>query len=121
MVYIRGMPIVNIRSLPPKDLNIVPAMMAEIRDEGAKALGCETSNVWVTFESLAAYLPENSHPPIVTIKAQAGRTMEQRTKFVSAVANGVAHGLSIPAKNVWIHYEEMSPEDIWFNKSWGRT
>jgi len=123
------MPIIFIKSLPPANLGTIPEMISEIRASGAKALRCPESNVWVVFQPVqpayyvqaddpAIYPNDKTHPPLILVKAQSGRSMADKEAFVRAVATAVAHGLSISSKNVWIHYEEMQPQDIWFDGRW---
>ena len=125
------MPIILINSLPPSDTNVIPEMLKNVRNSGAEALQCSQDNVWVMFQPVeprsyiygieSAFHPnDNTHPPIVTIKAQGGRSPKIREAFVKAVAGSVGKGLSISPENVWIHYQEMKPQDIWFKGGWGR-
>lgn len=123
------MPLLIIHSLPPADPSAVAPMLVDIRDSGARALRCSTDNVWVMFhalppgcylqgEALADTPRERTHPPVVLAKMQAGRTREEIDAFVSAVAAAVARGLSVPSENVWVHYDEMRSEDVWFGGRW---
>lgn len=103
-------------------------MLEEVQSEGAKSLGCALDNVWVMFHPVESehYLhrgrvatPEpNSHPPVVIIRANTGRPPEIRKAFARAVAQSIGRGLSIPAEQVWIHYQEMRLEDVWFQEHW---
>ena len=123
------MPLVTILSLPPADSGVISRMIADVRDTGAHTLRCPPSNIWVIFQpvlpgyyvqgSESAALPqEKTHPPVVVIRAQTGRSPEEREAFVIAVADAVGRGLSVPSKNVWIHYQEMKPQDVWFEGRW---
>jgi phenylpyruvate tautomerase PptA (4-oxalocrotonate tautomerase family) len=123
-------PLLIIHSLPPADPGAVPRMIVDVRDAGARALGCPTSNIWVMFHALppgcylqgdgaAASTPQaTTHPPVVIARAQVGRTPAERSSFVAAVAAAVGRGLSVPAENVWIYYDEMRSEDVWFGGRW---
>jgi phenylpyruvate tautomerase PptA (4-oxalocrotonate tautomerase family) len=125
------MPLIVIHSLPPPDPNMIPSMLVEIRDAGAAALGCSPSNIWVMFcavppgcyvqglEQADAPRP-TSHPPCVIVRAQVGRQPEERTAFVAAIAATVGETLGVPADNVWIHYQEMRSEDVWFGSRWAK-
>ncbi len=103
-------------------------MLSEIQDTGAEALQCARENIWVTFQELLSdcYLQDktaqrpqkNSHPPIVIVRAQVGRTAAQKETFVRGISKAVARGLLIAEGNVWIHYQEISPNDVWFNEQW---
>lgn len=119
------MPLVTINSLPPTDSEAVPRMIADVRDSGAKALGCPASNIWVIFQPVppgyyaqdggpASVPQKKTHPPVVVVRAQAGRSSIARKAFVTAIAAAVGKGLSVPITNVWIHYQEMQPQDVWF-------
>jgi phenylpyruvate tautomerase PptA (4-oxalocrotonate tautomerase family) len=124
-------PLLIIHSLPPADPDIVPQMLAELRDEGARAFRCSPNNIWVMFNAIppGAYvqglLPasspqEASHPPCVIIRVQSGRGPEERDALVRATAAVLGRRLSVPIENVWIHYQEMRPEDVWFGGRWSR-
>jgi phenylpyruvate tautomerase PptA (4-oxalocrotonate tautomerase family) len=124
------MPLVSIHSLPPSDVARIESLIVDVRDSGAAALRCSPSNIWVMFHALppgqyvqgegapAMRLDASSHPPVVIIRAQAGRTREERTALVASVAAAVARGLGVPADNVWVHYQEMRSEDVWFGGHW---
>jgi phenylpyruvate tautomerase PptA (4-oxalocrotonate tautomerase family) len=125
------MPLLIIHSLAPADPTAIPRMIADVRDVGARALDCATSNIWVMFHAvppgyyvqgdIAADTPQQStHPPVVIARAQVGRTLAEREAFVSAVAAAVGRGLSVPAENVWIYYDEMRSEDVWFGGAWAK-
>ena len=116
------MPIVNISSLPPPDSKAIPRMIADVQRAGAQALNCELSNIWVMFQPVqpGQYLKDGdpTPPPVVIVKAQSGRTHQQKEAFVGAIAVVIAEGLSVPSKKVWIHYQEMAPQDVWFEGRW---
>jgi phenylpyruvate tautomerase PptA (4-oxalocrotonate tautomerase family) len=125
------MPLIVIHSLPPADPSVIPSMLGEIRDAGAAALGCPPSNIWVMFSAIPpgwyvqgperAEVPQPaSHPPCVIVRAQVGRQPEERTAFVAAIAATVGAGLGVPPDNVWIHYQEMRSEDVWFGGRWAK-
>jgi phenylpyruvate tautomerase PptA (4-oxalocrotonate tautomerase family) len=123
------MPLLIIHSLPPADDTVVARMLVDIRDTGARALNCSPDNVWVMFHALppgcyvqgttVAKVPQHqTHPPVVIAKLQKGRRREELDAFMSAIAAAVGRGLSLPAENVWIQYEEMRSEDVWFHGRW---
>jgi phenylpyruvate tautomerase PptA (4-oxalocrotonate tautomerase family) len=110
------MPIVTIHALPPSGPDAIAQIISDIRDSGARALRCSPDNIWVMFQPT---LPqEQGHPPVVEVRAQSGRTPEQREAFVKAVAESVALGLRVSLERVWIHYLEMRPQDVWFEGRW---
>ncbi len=123
------MPLVTIKSLPPVDPTAIARLLTDVRDVGAAALRCATSNIWVMFEALppgsylqgdapATTLQATTHPPVVIVRAQAGRSTAERDAFAAAVAAAVGRALGVPAENVWLHYQEMRPQDVWFNGRW---
>ncbi len=98
-------------------------ILSLVRTSGANALGCAVDNIWVVFQAV----PEgwyvqgrepNKNPPVVIVKAQAGRSSEQREALAKAIAEAVGRGLSVPATRVWLHYQEMRPQDVWFEGHW---
>jgi phenylpyruvate tautomerase PptA (4-oxalocrotonate tautomerase family) len=116
------MPLLNIQSLAPTEPAAIARMIQEVRDAGARALRCSADNIWVVFQAIEtgqySHGHEKSHPAIVVIRAQSGRPAGLRESFVKAVAEAIGRGLSIPSENVWIHYQEMRPEDVWFEGRW---
>ena len=123
------MPLITIHALPLADPSAVPAMLAAVRDAGAAALRCSPNNIWVMFHvappgcylqgpaSVTTPQPD-SHPPAIIIRAQTGRTRAEREALTIATAEAVARAYGIPATNVWIHYQEMRPDDVWFGGRW---
>jgi phenylpyruvate tautomerase PptA (4-oxalocrotonate tautomerase family) len=125
------MPLITIQSSPVPsssgDPQVISKMLAEIRTSGAEALKCPRSNIWVMFESVPNYLqgedaellrPDHVPPPIVVIRAQMGRSRDEKEALVRVVAQEVSKGLSVPIERVWIHYQEMDPKDVWFKGKW---
>ncbi len=115
------MPLISIRSRPPSDRKSLPLLIAKIRQAGAEALPCDVSNIWVIFDFLEDpfFVLGEADFPLVRIQAQSGRTEEQRRQLTTAVAKELSKGLEIPFTNIWIHYEEMNPKDVWFRGSFG--
>ena len=113
------MPIISIQASLPKNEDSVPQMLSEIREQGARAIDNDPENIWVIFIPIqSTHTTLGPNCPIVTIMANRGRTPEQKTALVSAISEIVGKGLSAPAKNVWVHYEEMDPQNIWFSSNW---
>lgn len=106
------MPIVDIRAnianLPVANLR------HEIQHQGSLALSTPPSNIWI----LTQHLETTSAPvpPIVEIRANRGRTPAQKQAFVAVVARAVARALNMKPEEIWIHYQELDPADIWFGK-----
>jgi phenylpyruvate tautomerase PptA (4-oxalocrotonate tautomerase family) len=108
------MPIVTL-DLPPLALRPCPStptesgalsrLIYEVRDAGARALGCPPGNVWVSAESRAARDP--AYPPVIRVLASPGRSQEVREAFAAAVTEAVARSLGVAPAGVWLHYEEM--------------
>jgi phenylpyruvate tautomerase PptA (4-oxalocrotonate tautomerase family) len=115
----------------PIGQQVITDMLSDIRISGAEALKCSRSNIWVMFESVPkqnylqgedSELLSSDHmpPPIVVIRAQAGRSREEKESLVRAVAQEVSKALSVPFEKVWIHYQELDPRDVWFKGKWER-
>lgn len=99
--------------------NLIKDMISEVQKSGALALGCVVENVWVMFQPVSVdfYIQEgdsSNNTTIVIIKAQAGRTIEVRQNFMQAVAETIGQFLTISPNKVWIHYQEMNHDDIWY-------
>jgi phenylpyruvate tautomerase PptA (4-oxalocrotonate tautomerase family) len=118
------MPVVEIRSLPPRDPGKIPAMLREAAVEGAKAFNIPPEKVWATFEEIptrwyaegdkVSISPgEGTHPPLVLIRAIRGRTVEMKEAFNRAVCQAIAKGLDVSPENVWIHFVEMEKTEVW--------
>ena len=112
------MPIVTVEALEPSHPNSISDMIKEIRNFGAEALQSKPDNIWVIFHSLNPSHAAYPHPPVVIVKAQSGRTKEQRTAFVKIISEAVGKALSQSSENIWVHFQEMSPQDIWFSDHW---
>ncbi len=124
------MPLVQIHSFPPSDPKTIPRLVTQVRDAGAAAFACAPDNIWVQFIPLAPghyvqgsgaaaeTVHADSHPPVVVIRAQRGRSREQLTALATAISETLAEGLGIPGENVWIHYQEMESADVFFKNHW---
>ena len=127
------MPIVMVHAFAPADPSVVPRMLVEVRDAGARAFACAASNIWVMFLPLApgAYVQGEVHtempatherggprPPVVVIKAQLGRSDAERERLVRAISEVVGRALGVNDDDVWIHYESMRPQDVWYGSRW---
>jgi phenylpyruvate tautomerase PptA (4-oxalocrotonate tautomerase family) len=120
------MPIVTVHAFAPSDPASIPKMLAEIQASGAAALNCAPDNLWALFEEIprGRYLQSDNperNPPIVTIQANVGRTLDQRTALAKGISRAVVGAFGIPAARVWIHYQEMQPHDVWFNEAWASS
>lgn len=117
------MPLAIVRSLPPLNRAVIPRMLEKITTVGARNIGCDPDQFWAIFQEihpgeyfegdLASDEPGvGTHPPLVTIQAQSGRTPEQRLALCRSVSMIVGEALGIPSQNVWIHWQEMAPTDV---------
>ena len=118
------MPIVEIRSLPPKDPTKIPEMLKRCAVDGARAFAIPESKVWALFEEVrpgwyvegsaeAPHPGDSTHPPLVLVRALSGRDMHKKTSFMKAICKAIGEGLSIPPSNVWIHLIEMEKSHVW--------
>jgi phenylpyruvate tautomerase PptA (4-oxalocrotonate tautomerase family) len=119
------MPLITIRSARSYDNEAIQEMLQAIRKAGADALDCATENIWVRFEAIpASWYAQSDDPtqnsPLVTIQAKAGRTPQQPDLLTRATAEAVGQGLSVHPSQVWIHYLEMNPQDIWYEGRWSK-
>ena len=111
------MPLITVRAQAPLRQEVIPRIVNEIRESGAQALGCPTSNLWVTVREEQTA----DHPPVALIHALSGRTRNEKETLVRAVAAAVGRGLSVDPKSVWIYYQEMDPQEVWFEGHWAAT
>ena len=116
------MPIVQIYTNTLSKSDIAPNLIEEIRIKGSKALKCELSNVWVLIHQLptGSMMRETKEvtSPVVFIRANKGRSQEDKMKFVQAISQALSDTLQVSAQDIWIHYQEMNPEDIWHRENW---
>jgi phenylpyruvate tautomerase PptA (4-oxalocrotonate tautomerase family) len=117
------MPLIEIKASRPSDPNLISVMLEELRKAGSVALHCPLGNIWIVFEEISAHgflVGDNPRfmPPVVTIKANAGRSKKEKEAVVSSISSLVGRYLSVPSDLVWIHYQEMNPADIWFQNQW---
>lgn len=117
------MPLINITSSQPVNLESISKMISDIRLKSSTALQCSIENIWVIYQPLESHhyvqkQDDLKNSPIVTIKAKSGPSHDQKTALAKAVANAIGDALEMPPENIWIHYEEMKPQDVWFNYQW---
>ena len=105
------MPIITIHAKAPisKILNV------EIQEAAAKAMEDSPENFWVSSVELDA---DWSHPPYITVLAKRGRTEKTKRRFVEAVAEAAAKRLGTKPENIWIHYQELNLNEVWFYGRW---
>ena len=124
------MPIVEIKASLPIEPRTMSRMISEMRNLGGKTLNCPPGNIWVLFQQFQSEfhfggiaLPEDTSArlptAIVSVRANEGRTSKEKENFVLEIERAIALGLSIPASKIWIHYQEMKPQDIWMNGAFG--
>lgn len=41
-----------------------------------------------------------------------------KSALARVVTDTISKALDVPTENIWIHYEEMNPHDVWFNNQW---
>lgn len=123
------MPLITLQTVVPDEPSVIDHLMVELREAGARALGCPPSNIWVQVVELRAsrYLQgtagsvheqETLPPPVVILRAQEGRTQAERTALCHAITCAVAERLLVPRERVWVYYESMRPSDVWFEQKW---
>lgn len=117
------MPLAIVHSLPPPNRAVIPRMLEKIATIGARNVGCDPDQFWAVFheirpgEYFEGDLPSDepgagTHPPIVVIKAQAGRSQEVRLAVCRSISMIVGEALGIPSQNVWIHWQEIQSADV---------
>jgi phenylpyruvate tautomerase PptA (4-oxalocrotonate tautomerase family) len=109
------MPIIQIHAIRPNRPEAIPALIAEIREEGAKALQCGPDNLWVMFHPLDETAQGQAFPPVVFVKAQEGRSTETQAALVAAITQAVGRALGCPPESVWVQYQEMRPQEICYH------
>ena len=117
------MPLINISTSQFINSNQISKMISDIREKSSEAFQCSIDNIWVIYQPLHVgnYVQRKDglkNSPIVTIKAQSGRSYEQKNALAKALTDIISSRLEVPTENIWIHYEEMKPQDVWFNNQW---
>lgn len=117
------MPIIKIFSQAPNEAREVKGLITEVQRKAAEALGDPIENVWVVFCPLqndlfvgapieGSLLETPQFVPFVEIRAKQGRSSVDRQKLTSSIAQVISNYLAISAERIWIHYQEMNPQDI---------
>ena len=52
--------------------------------------------------------------------ANAGRSQEQKDLFCQSIAEVVAQELFTSPNQIWIYYQEINPQNIWFGGTWNQ-
>lgn len=117
------MPLIVISASQPSDQNLISRLITDVRIKSASALQCSIENIWVIYQPLQMgnYVQRQEglkNSPIVTIKANLGRSQEQKSALASAITEAIGNALEVSTEDIWMHYEEMNPHDIWFNNQW---
>ena len=116
------MPIIHIHATQTPDSAQLSKIILKIRLKSSEALQCSIDNIWVIFQNHSQdhYVQFDQAPsnPLVIIQANEGRSLEMRTRFVEAVTHVISEGLSISKDSIWIHYQEMKPQNIWYQGKW---
>lgn len=112
------MPIIEIRSLPPRAQGDVSRAVKNVSWELAKILGVPADAVkavWTPIApehyaeggNLATEQSQWTHAPIVTLTAMTGRPQELIEKALGCAAECLAKDLSLPVENVLVWYNEL--------------
>jgi phenylpyruvate tautomerase PptA (4-oxalocrotonate tautomerase family) len=112
------MPLIEIKSLPPRSGADPSAALKNATWEVSKVLGVAPEKiraVWVALEpghyadaaTLADASQSGTHPPVVHLSCFEGRPPELIEKVVRAVADSVGRDLKVAPGNVWVYYEEL--------------
>lgn len=117
------MPIVQIYANIQSQSESVSSLIENVRNLGSQALACDPSNIWVIVHPVPmgygiGSKPKNVFSPLVFIQANRGRSLEIKENFVRGIEQALADFFSIPTKDIWIHYHEMNPQDIWHQGQW---
>ena len=114
------MPIIEIKSLPPRADADVSRAVKNVSWEVAKVLGVPPEVVRAVWTPVA---PEHyaeggtlgkeqgqwTHPPIVTITAAPGRSQELIENAIRCAAECLAKDLALPLENIFVSYNEAAP------------
>ncbi len=112
------MPVVQIHALPPPSPDRVDACLAAVVTALSDGLGCEPAGVWAQWCAAAAMHtgPQRrdfaGHCPVVIIRARRGRAPEQIAQGLAATAAAVATSLGLPLDDVWVHWQELDPAQV---------
>lgn len=114
------MPLVEISALPQPATVHVPTVLDRVAYAVSSALECDAGAVWVTWRTIEAghycvgghvpsTQPQDSHDPIVRIRAYRGRSDEAIARTLEGVARTVAGCMGLEASNVYVLYDEIAP------------
>ena len=116
------MPILHIRALPQKDPSQIPGALKAATLAMAKVYGCDSSQVWATWEELkpgfyvegesgADSQPEETHPPIADLICFEGSSPEQIEKVLLAASQALSRELGL-GENIFIAYREAKSGQV---------
>lgn len=111
------MPIIHIRTLPPKKYVEVDRVLSNLCIRVADGLGLPENQLWATWHELKSdhYVeggksvseqPTSTHPPLVEIVALEGKSQAEIEKMMKLVASNLAELLKIDSENIFISYRE---------------
>jgi phenylpyruvate tautomerase PptA (4-oxalocrotonate tautomerase family) len=112
------MPLIEIKSLPPRSGADPSAALKNATWEVSKVLGVPPEKIraiWVGLEpghyadaaTTADQSQSGTHPPVVRLSCFEGRSQELIEKAIRAVADSVTRDLKLAPGNAWVFYEEM--------------
>lgn len=112
------MPIIEIRSLPPRPQGDMSRAVKNVSWEVSKVLGVPpdaVKAVWIPVApehyaeggNLGQEQSQWTHAPIVTLTAMTGRPQELIEKALRCIADCLAKDLSLPIENILVWYNEL--------------
>jgi hypothetical protein len=113
-------PVVRIRALPQQGVDL-RAVSITVANAVATQLGEDARGSWVTWETVDAYAeggvapgeqPHDTHPPIVTILADA-RPPDVVERMLRAVGDTLVRELGLEPGNVFVTREEVDPARLY--------
>lgn len=122
------MPMITVHSLPVKDPSTITPMLREICTAGGRALGRPARALRAFYVEIdpghyvegEAETPDHtSHPPVVFVRLLKGRTQDLKQAFAEAITTAVSRATGVPHENVWIHFQDMEPDDLWRERRFG--
>ena len=115
------MPVVRIRALPQPRAEL-PAVAGAVSTALAAELDEPPHGTWVTWETVEVYAegaetptaqPRATHPPLVSVRARAGRSQETIERMLRCVGDTLVRELDLEAGNVFVTYDEVGEGELY--------
>jgi len=111
------LPIIHIKSLPPKKYVEISKALSNLCIRVADELGIDENKVWATWQELQPeyYVegsktfneqPTSTHPPLVEVLGFEGKKSHEIEKILNTIAKNLSELFKVDPENIFISYKE---------------